>query len=109
MVAAGAVPQWPLACADCNIHEENTSQDRKQLTRPGDSPAFDAMMQSYLGKRSSQSYREAVSAKCRELLNGIIKPVVAVRYVVALGKRSLLWELLMDAIEPNVLEVCHAE
>ena len=88
-----------------DIYEENTSQDRKQLTRPGDSPAFAAMMQSYLGKRSSQSYREAVSAKCRELLNGIIKPVVAVRYVVALGKRSLLWELLMDAIEPNVLEV----
>lgn len=93
----------------CDIYEENTSQDRKQLTRPDDSPAFAAMMQAYLSKRSSQSYREAVSSKCRELLNGIVKPVVAVRYVVALGKRSLLWELLLDAIEPNVLEVRHAE
>ena len=39
----------------------------------------------------------------------IVKPVTAVRYVVALGKRGLLWELLPDAVLPNVLEVPHAE
>ena len=39
----------------------------------------------------------------------IVKPVIAVRYVVALDKRGLLWELLPDAILPNVLEVRHAE
>ena len=31
------------------------------------------------------------------------------RYVVALGKRDLLWDLLLDVLEPNVLEVRHAE
>lgn len=93
----------------CDIYEENTAQDRKQLIRPDDSPAFAAMMQAYLSKRSSQSYREAVSAKCRELLNAIARSAVAVRYVVASGKRSLLWELLLDVIEPNVLEVRHVE
>ena len=34
---------------------------------------------------------------------------MAVRYVEALGKRNLLWDLLLDALEPNVLEVSHAE
>ena len=92
-----------------DIDQENTSQDRKRLTRDGDSPAFAAMMEAYQKKTASQSYRDAVSAKCRELLDIIVKPVTAVRYVVALGKRGLLWELLPDAVLPNVLEVPHAE
>ena len=29
--------------------------------------------------------------------------------VEALGKRNLLWDLLLDALESNVLEVRHAE
>lgn len=92
-----------------DIDQENAAQDRKQLARDGDSPAFSAMMGAYRKKTASQSYRDAVSAKCRELLGGIVKPVIAVRYVVALGKRDLLWELLPGAILPNVLEVRHAE
>ena len=92
-----------------DIDQENAAQDRKRLTRDGDSPAFAAMMRAYQKKTASQSYRDAVSEKCRELLDGIVKPVIAVRYVVALGKRNLLWELLPDAILPNVLEVRHAE
>ena len=39
----------------------------------------------------------------------IIPPGLAVRYVVALGKRKLLWDLLVDRIEENVLEVPYAE
>ena len=54
---------------------------------------------------SSQSYRDAVTAKCRELLTAIVRPALAVRYVVALGRRDLLWELLPEYIEKNVLEV----
>lgn len=92
-----------------DIGQENTAQDRKQLNRDGDSPAFTAMMEAYQKKTASQSYRDAVSEKCRELLDMIVKPVIAVRYVVALGKRGLLWELLPDAVLPNVLEVHHAE
>lgn len=92
-----------------DIGQENSAQDRKRLNRDGDSPAFSAMMEAYQKKTASQSYRDAVSAKCRELLDRIVKPVTAVRYVVALGKRGLLWELLPDAVLPNVLEVCHTE
>lgn len=92
-----------------DIDQENTAQDRKQLTRNEDSSAFVSMMEAYQKKAASQSYRDAISAKCRELLDMIVKPVTAVRYVVALGKRGLLWELLPDAILPNVLEVRHAE
>ena len=93
----------------CDISEENQAEDRRQLIRSGDSAAFAALMTAYLEKRSAQSYREAVALRCRALLDGIVKPAVAVRYVVALGKRNLLWDLLLDALEPNVLEVRHAE
>lgn len=92
-----------------DIDQENTAQDRKRLNRDGDSPAFAAMMEAYQKKTASQSYRDAVSAKCRELMEQIVKPVIAVRYVVALDKRGLLWKLLPDAVLPNVLEVRHAE
>lgn len=92
-----------------DIDQENTAQDRKRLSRDGDSPAFTAMMEAYQKKTASQSYRDVVSVKCRELIEQIVKPAIAVRYVVALGKRGLLWVLLPDAVLPNVLEVRHAE
>ena len=93
----------------CDIDDENASRGRKQLIRSGDSPTFVSLMEAYQNKSTTQTYREAVSAKCRELLDGIVKPVTAVRYVVALGKRNLLWDLLPDAVPPNVLEVRHGK
>ena len=93
----------------CDIDDENAARDRKQLIRDGDSPAFVSLMEAYKNKPAAQTYREAVSAKCRELLDEIVKPVTAVRYVVALGKRDLLWDLLPDAVPPNVLEVRHGK
>lgn len=66
-------------------------------------------MEAYLSKRNSQHYREAVSARCRQLLNRIVRPQTAMLYVEALGKRNLLWDLLLDVLEPNVLEVHHAQ
>ena len=50
-----------------------------------------------------------VSKVCRKLLNKIVRPSLAVPYVVALGKRNLLWDLLPDHIEEHVQEVDHAE
>lgn len=93
----------------CDILQENGQQKKWRLHRPGDSPVFDNLMEAYLSKRNSQHYREAVSTRCRKLLNEILRPQMAVRYVEALGKRNLLWDLLLDALEPNVLEVSHAE
>ena len=86
--------------------------ERKKLLRETDSAQFCTMMTAYVEKPFAQDYRKAVSMKCRELLNDIVKPSVAVRYVVALGKRDLLWDLLIDQIERNVLrreEDRHAE
>ena len=37
--------------------------------------------------------------------SAIVRPTLAVRYVVALGRRDLLWDLLPEYIEKNVLEV----
>lgn len=93
----------------CDILQENEQQTKRQLHRPGDSPVFDDLMEAYLTKRNSQHYREAVSTRCRKLLNEMVRPQIAVRYVEALGKRNLLWDLLLDVLEPNVLEVRHAE
>ena len=63
------------------------------------------MMQSYLNKSHAQSYRQAVAVACRALMDKIIKPKKAAPYVVALGKRDLLWELLPEAVYTHVLAV----
>ena len=89
----------------CDMEDENTGREKKQLFRESDSKAFTAMMRAFADKSASRSYRDAVTAKCRELLTAIVRPTLAVRYVVALGRRDLLWELLPEYIEKNVLEV----
>ena len=60
------------------------------------------MMQAYLNKSHAQSYRQTVAVACRALMDKIIKPKKAVPYVVALGKRELLWELLPEAVYLHV-------
>ena len=89
----------------CDMEDENTGREKKQLFRESDSKAFSAMMRAFADKSASRSYRDAVTAKCRELLAAIVRPALAVRYVVALGRRDLLWDLLPEYIEKNVLEV----
>ena len=86
----------------CDVDDESSAAERKQLHRPGDSADFAEMMQAYIEKPKFQGYREAVSAVCRKRLDKIVKPHFAVFYVVALGKRDLLWNLLPDAVEENV-------
>ena len=89
----------------CDMEDENTGREEKQMFRESDSKAFTAMMRAFADKSASRSYRDAVTAKCRALLTAIVRPTLAVRYVVALGRRDLLWELLPEHIEKNVLEV----
>ena len=89
----------------CDMEDENTGREKKQLFRESDSKAFTAMMRAFADKSASLSYRDAVTAKCWELLTAIVRPTLAVRYVVALGRRDLLWDLLPEHIEKNVLEV----
>ena len=89
----------------CDMEDENNGREKKQLFRESDSKAFTAMMRAFADKSASRSYRDAVTAKCRELLTAIVRPTLAVRYVVALGRRDLLWDLLPEHIEKNVLEV----
>lgn len=88
----------------CDIDDENAANDRKQLIRDTDSVEFCEMMQAYIDKSNSKSYRDIVSEKCRELMEKIVRPTIAVQYVVALGKKNLLFDLLLDSIEKNVLK-----
>ena len=57
------------------------------------------MMKAYLHKPFSQSYREAVAKVCRSRLDKIVRPRLAVQYVVAIGKRNLLWESQLDVLQ----------
>lgn len=88
-----------------DIDDANTGSDRKQLHRVGDSEAFAAMMQAYIDHPRAKYYRDAVARECRNLLKDIVNLNQAVRYIVALGKRDLLWELVPELIERNVLEM----
>ena len=88
----------------CDIDDENAAYERKQLDRDADSPAFRTMMTAYREKPFSSDYKAAVSGACRTLLNRIVSPGKAVPYVVALGKRNLLWDLLIDRIGEHVLK-----
>lgn len=87
----------------CDVDDENNAEERRKLQRPKDSEAFQDMIQAYLDKPQSQSYEDAVAKACRKRLDKIVKPHFAVFYVVALGKRRLLWDLLPDAVEENVV------
>lgn len=94
----------------CDIDDENQATDRKKYLRDRDSDSFQHMMNAYLEQPLRHDYRELVASKCRELLDQVVRPRLAVQYVVALGKRVLLWDLLIDHIEENVLkEEPHAE
>lgn len=63
------------------------------------------MMQAYIEHPRAKYYRDAVAKECRELLKDIVRLNQAVPYIVALGKRDLLWELVPEQIERNVVEV----
>lgn len=87
----------------CDIDDENADSTRRDLIRKNDSDAFKIMMDAYINKPASQGYRETVSGCCRSMLDQIVRPNQAVAYVVALEKRNLIWDLLIDQIEKNVL------
>lgn len=62
------------------------------------------MMTAYEEKTPDLSAREAVSAACQTLLREIVDLQTAVRYIVALGKRNLLWDIIPEQIEREVLK-----
>lgn len=86
----------------CDIEDENNAEERKKLHRDTDSDVFAGLMKAYEEKSSGISARDAVSAVCRKLIKEILNPRMAVRYLVALGKRNLLWDVVPDAVEKEV-------
>lgn len=86
----------------CDIDDENTNEERKRLTREGDSALMSAMIEAYQTKTSAESYREAVAKSCRRYLEQYISSSLAVRYAAALGKREFIWDVLLDKVAENV-------
>ena len=85
-----------------DIDDENTLTDRKRLIRDGDSVDFRQLMEAYLNRSVNVYYRDAVAGECRKLIEAVMKPDEAVRYILALGKRKVLFDLLLDRIEKHV-------
>ena len=87
----------------CDHDDARRQDEARTLSRTGDTPAMAAMVQAYQNRSPATQYREAVAAECRRLLEQLVKPRLAVRYVVALGKRQFLWDVLLDVVEKEVL------
>lgn len=86
----------------CDIDDENTNEERKRLTREGDSALMSVMIEAYQTKTLEESYREAVAKSCRRYLEQYISPSLAVRYAAALDKREFIWDVLLDKVAENV-------
>ena len=76
--------------------------DKGSLIREDDSAEFRQLMEAYLNKPVDMYYRDAVANECRKLIEVLMKPDEAVKYIVALGKRKVLFDLLLDRIEKHV-------
>ena len=83
---------------------DNIQQNRARLHYESDSPEMTTLINAYINKISGETYREAVAKKCLELVKGICKPATAVKYVVALNKRSFLWDVLWESVEKFALK-----
>lgn len=81
-----------------DVERENRLETSRQLHRAGDSEQMEEMLQSYENKTAQESYREAAARGCRHYLERHIQPKLAVQCAAALGKRSFLWDVLLDAV-----------
>ena len=81
-----------------DVERENRLETSRQLHRAGDSEQMEEMLESYENKTAQESYREAAARGCRQYLERHIQPKLAVQCAAALGKRSFLWDVLLDAV-----------
>lgn len=81
-----------------DVERENRLETSRQLHRAGDSEQMTEMLESYKNKTVRESYREAAARGCRRYLERHIQPKLAVQCAAALGKRSFLWDVLLDAV-----------
>ena len=81
-----------------DVERENRLETSRQLHREGDSEQMEEMLESYENKTVQESYREAAARGCRRYLERHIQPKLAVQCAAALGKRSFLWDVLLDAV-----------
>ena len=81
-----------------DVERENRLETSRQLHRAGDSEQMEEMLESYENKTVQESYREAAARGCRQYLERHIQPKLAVQCAAALGKRSFLWDVLLDAV-----------
>ncbi|MBE6550998.1 MAG: hypothetical protein E7665_02560 [Ruminococcaceae bacterium] len=83
---------------------DNAKQNRGRLRYEGDLPEMTMLVNAYINKALSNTYREAVADECLKLVKRICNPATAVKYVVALNKRSFLWDVLWDSVEKFALK-----
>ncbi|MBR1384239.1 MAG: hypothetical protein IJ555_10610 [Ruminococcus sp.] len=90
---------WDLVA---DIDDENKQSEDRQCFHSNDSEQVRILMTAYVEKPAEKYYRDAVKDKCRELLEQIVSPGDAVKYLEALGKRGEMFELVLDKIPEQV-------
>ena len=83
---------------------ENITQNRARLRFDNDTPEMVALIDAFIDKEFGVDYRDAVAARCLDLVKKICNPSDAVKYVVALNKRSFLWDVLWEYVEKFALK-----
>ena len=83
---------------------ENITQDRARLRFENDTPEMVALIDAFVDKEFGVDYRDAVAVRCLDLVKKICNTSDAVKYVVALNKRSFLWDVLWEYVEKFALK-----
>ena len=73
-----------------DIREANSVESSRQLYRDGDTENMVVMTDAYVNKLASDSYRETVAKKCREILEKIIKPSTTFRHILSLSPQRYI-------------------
>lgn len=80
----------------CDTDDRLREAQQKQLYRKGDSPLFREMIKAYADEPFAKDYSEEPTKVCRRKLLLLVKARLAIRYLVALGRRDLLWTLVPE-------------
>ena len=95
----------------CHLYLEEYDDDRQKLVDEARASGIDTLLMPNVDLETVDRLF-SLCDECPDFvypMMGLHPTSVGPDYVEALGKRNLLWDLLLDTLEPNVLEVRHAE
>lgn len=83
----------------CDLDDGNRTADRNNLHFKNDTEAMTAMIDAYLDRKAGTDSREAIAKACRTCVARILPTFQTIRYAEALGKRSFIFDVLLEEAE----------